>query len=91
MHRWPLQIAQAQFCEVLRAAQQVPQLITRHGQEAGYVLSPEAYHALTQPQGSLVDFFRHGPLFGVELDLSRQPESACAADLPPSDPSPPAG
>jgi hypothetical protein len=36
------------------------------------VLSVEAFHKLTAKQESLVEFLRHSPLAGVELDLERQ-------------------
>ncbi len=82
MQSWQVQDAKNRLSQVLRdAANQGPQVITSHGREAAYVLSPRDYHALTRARSSLVDFFRSSPLVGLELDLARQAESAEVMDL----------
>ena len=82
MQSWQVQDAKNRLSQVLRdAANQGPQVITSHGREAAYVLSPRDYHALTRSRSSLVDFFRSSPLVGLELDLARQAESAEVMDL----------
>lgn len=82
MQSWQVQDAKNRLSQVLRdAANQGPQVITSHGREAAYVLSPRDYHALTRDRSSLVDFFRSSPLVGLELDLARQAESAEVMDL----------
>jgi prevent-host-death family protein len=82
MQAWQLQDAKNRLSQVLRdAANQGPQLITSHGREAAYVLSPRDYHALTRTGTSLVEFFRASPLVGQELDMGRPDEAAEVIDL----------
>ncbi len=76
---WQLQNAKARFSEVFRLARtEGPQRITRQGKEAVVMISDEQYERLRaksrQPK-SLVQFFRESPLVGVELDLSRDPDT----------------
>lgn len=82
MDAWQVQDAKNRLSQVLRdAAQHGPQVITSHGREAAYVLSPEDYHALTRPKTTLVDFFRSSPLVDLNLDLDRPDEPAEVMDL----------
>ena len=82
MQVWQVQDAKNRLSQVLRdAAQNGPQVITSHGRETAYVLSPEDYHALTRANGTLVDFFRSSPLVGLDLDLDRREEPAEVLDL----------
>lgn len=82
MQAWQVQDAKNRLSQVLRdAAQNGPQVITSHGREAAYVLSPEDYHSLTRGNATLVDFFRSSPLVGLELDLDRLEEPAAVLDL----------
>jgi prevent-host-death family protein len=82
MQAWQVQDAKNRLSQVLRdAANQGPQVITSHGREAAYVLSPRDYHALTRTNTSLVEFFRASPLVGQELDLVRPDEAAGVMDL----------
>jgi len=77
-----VQDAKNRLSQVLRdAANQGPQIITSHGREAAYVLSPRDYHALTRTNTSLVVFFRALPLVGQELDIGRPSEAAGVMDL----------
>lgn len=82
MRAWQVQDAKNRLSQVLReAAQHGPQVITSHGREAAYVLSPEDYHSLTRANATLVDFFRASPLVGLDLDLERPEEPAEVLDL----------
>jgi prevent-host-death family protein len=74
--------AKNRLSQVLQdAAQQGPQVITSHGREAAYVLSPQDYHALTRAKNSLVEFFRSSPLAEQALDMGRPEEAAGVMDL----------
>jgi antitoxin Phd len=69
---WPMQDAKNRLCELVeRAATEGPQTITKHGREAAIVISMRDFKRMAAPSGSLMEFFRKSPLFGVELDLSR--------------------
>jgi prevent-host-death family protein len=83
MQAWQVQDAKNRLSQVLRdAAQHGPQVITSHGREAAYVLSPEDYHSLTRANAAtLVEFFRSSPLVGLELDTVRPEEPAEVLDL----------
>ena len=75
MELWQLQDAKNKFSEVVeKALKNGPQIITRRGIETAVILSVEDYRKLTQPQTSIVDFFRKSPLRGVDLDLTRSKE-----------------
>ncbi len=72
MHNWQLQEAKNRLSQVIdEAITAGPQVITRHGREVAIVLSMDEYRFLAARQESLVDFFRHSPFVGVELDLTR--------------------
>lgn len=82
MQSWQLQEAKNRLSQVLRdAAAKGPQVITSHGREAAFVLSPEDYHALVRPKTSLVEFFRSSPLVGQTLELERIEEPAGVLEL----------
>ena len=82
---WQVQTAKARFSEVFRLARtEGPQRITRQGKESVVMISDEQYKRLVaksrQPK-SLVQFFRESPLFGVELDLTRNKDTGRDIDL----------
>ncbi|WP_332670968.1 type II toxin-antitoxin system Phd/YefM family antitoxin [Aromatoleum sp.] len=66
MRSWQVQEAKARMSEVVKRAQFEPQDITSHGKSVAVVVSRAAFDRLTRNQGSLVDFMRASPLFGVE-------------------------
>ena len=75
MKPWQLQIAKARFSELFRKARsEGPQYVTRSGKETVVVIPAEQFAELVarkrQPK-SLVEFFRHSPLHGLDLDLQR--------------------
>ena|ERR1700682_3566543 len=73
---WQLQAAKAKFSEVFRRARaNGPQVVTRGGTDAVVVIPVEQYELLLarsrQPK-SLVEFFRHSPLAGLDLAIERE-------------------
>ena len=80
--KWQLQEAKNQLSEVVRKAQREgPQVITLHGADAAVVVSAKDYGRLSRPKGKLVDFFRKSPLVGVELSLTRDPDTGRRIEL----------
>ncbi len=82
---WQLQTAKARFSEVFRRARSDgPQYVTKAGKEAVVIVPAEQFHELVaksrQPK-SLVEFFRNSPLYGVHLDLKRDPDKGRDIDL----------
>jgi prevent-host-death family protein len=72
MSNWQLQDAKARLSEVVKkAAKEGPQHITLHGEPAAVVLSEADYQRLRKRPKRFIDFIRHSPLKGVELDLTR--------------------
>ena len=69
---WQLQEAKNKLSELITCAQQEgPQRITRRGENAAVVISAEDYDRMTQPEESLVDFFRKSPLRGLVIERSK--------------------
>jgi prevent-host-death family protein len=67
MQTWKIQEAKAHLSELIqRAGQFGPQEITVHGRSVAVVLSREAFDRLSGASGSLVDFMRKSPLYGME-------------------------
>ena len=74
MGKWQLQEAKARLSEVIkRAAKEGPQKITVHGKPTAVVISNEEHERLQHPKGSFVKFMRSSPLYGLELNLKREP------------------
>ena len=72
MDSWQLQEAKARLSEVVKKASSAgPQAITVHGERAAVLVSADDFERLSKPRGSLVQFMRKSPLFGVRLDLER--------------------
>lgn len=69
---WQLQEAKNKFSEVVdEALKHGPQVITRRGVETAIVISWADYREMLLKQEKLSEFFRESPLFGVDLDLTR--------------------
>lgn len=67
MQTWQMQEAKAHMSELIqRAGQLGPQEITVHGRSVAVVLSREAFDRLAGASGSLVDFMRKSPLYGMD-------------------------
>jgi prevent-host-death family protein len=72
MHTWQLQEAKNRLSEVVaEAITSGPQIISKRGVETVVVISFRDYRKLAGRQQKLTDFFQASPLYGVELDLSR--------------------
>jgi antitoxin Phd len=70
--RWQLQKAKNRLSEVVKKAREDgPQIITVHGTDAVVVVGADQYRKLSRRKGTLVEFFRRSPLFGVDLELAR--------------------
>lgn len=71
---WQVQEAKAELSALIKAAQEVPQIITRHGEPVAVVLSHAKYDQLRQNEGvrqSLFSFLRSWPEFEIpERDRS---------------------
>jgi len=79
---WALQDAKAHFSKLVkRAQQQGPQHISVHGDPAVVVISQKDYQKLTTPAFSIVEYFRHSPLYGLNLNLSRDKSQNREIDL----------
>ena len=82
MSTWQLQAAKARLSEVIKkATKEGPQSITVRGEQTAIVISTEEYERLKHPRGSFVEFMRHSPLYGVELDLRRAQTLTREADV----------
>jgi prevent-host-death family protein len=82
---WQIQTAKARFSEVFRLARtEGPQRITRQGKEGVVMIAEEQFARLVgkadQPK-SIVQFFRHSPLVGVDLDLERDRDAGRDIEL----------
>lgn len=77
MEHWQLQDAKNRFSEIVnKALRDGPQIVTRRGKKAVVIMSVEQYQRLVKPKVNIVDFFQESPLRGVDLDLTRQKDSA---------------
>ena len=73
MRIWQLQEAKARLSEVIKkASKEGPQTITMRGEPTAVVISKDEYERIKHPRGSLVDFMRKSPLYGVNIDLKRE-------------------
>ena len=82
MSTWQLQAAKARLSEVIKkATKEGPQSITVRGEQTAIVISTAEYERLKHPRGSFVEFMRHSPLYGVELDLRRAQTLTREADV----------
>lgn len=74
--RWQLQEAKNRLSELVRQAREEgPQTITVHGADAVVVMAADQYRKLASRKDLLVDFFRHAPKVGVDLDIARSPDA----------------
>ena len=72
MDQWQMQTAKAKLSELVQAAQTAgPQLITKHGRKAAYVISPEQYEKPGLTVGEFWDLIRKSPLVGSRIKLER--------------------
>ena len=77
MSIWQVQEAKARFSEhVKKAETEGPQDITLHGRPVAVLLSQRQYESLSGRHQSLVEFMQKAPFPEVELDLTRQQDTA---------------
>lgn len=72
---WRLQDAKDKLSEVVRAAQEKPQVILVRGEEKAVVVSAQRYRELTTSSGSLVSFLQASPWAEVDLDVERSKDT----------------
>ncbi|MGN6240950.1 MAG: type II toxin-antitoxin system Phd/YefM family antitoxin [Cellulosimicrobium cellulans] len=58
---WQVQDAKQRLSEVLREAENGPQVITRHGKEIAVVVGIDLYHELAGFRGELADYLLQAP------------------------------
>ncbi len=80
MTDWQVQKAKSELSAVLKAAQEGPQVITRHGEPVAVVLSYVEYEALRLRDGRqpLLSFLRSWP----EFEVPRRDETDYGRDIP---------
>ena len=81
MAQWQVQQAKARFSELLREAEDGPQVVTVRGRPAAVVLSKKAYDRLAKRKPSLVEFLNASPLAGVRLEIDRDRSFPREVDL----------
>jgi len=78
---WNAAQAKAKFSEVMEQAQNMPQIITKHGKPSVVVVSVEEWHKRLLRKETFVDFMRCSPLLGAGLDLERLDDMPRDIDL----------
>ena len=78
---WPLQDAKNKLSEVVRAAQEKPQIILVRGEEKAVVVSAVRYRELTLGSGTLVSFLQASPWSEVETDIERSKDTGRDVEL----------
>ncbi|OGV52231.1 MAG: prevent-host-death protein [Legionellales bacterium RIFCSPHIGHO2_12_FULL_42_9] len=72
MHSWQLQQAKAHLSDLIKqAAAGQPQEITVRGEPTVVILSTRQCERLIHPKPTLINFLRQSPLFGNELEITR--------------------
>jgi prevent-host-death family protein len=80
MH-WQVQEAKQRFSEVLRAAEEEPQIVTRHGREIAVIIDIDDYHRLRGESMSFMEFLSAPPYFDVDLEIERRLDPPREIDL----------
>jgi prevent-host-death family protein len=79
---WTLAHAKARLSEVVeKSASAGPQLITRNGKPAAFVVSADEWERKTARKGTLAEFLLASPLHGSDLDLDRVSSTPRDIDL----------
>jgi prevent-host-death family protein len=68
MENWSIRAAKDHLSELVEAAQQSPQSITRRGRPAAIVLSPQEFERLKRQREPLSAFFARSGLDKVDLE-----------------------
>ena len=77
---WQVQEAKQRLSELLRAAEDSPQVITRHGEDVAVVVDIARWRRLTGVEVELVDYLRHGPVVD-DLDVGRADDGPREAEV----------
>lgn len=77
---WQVQEAKQRLSELLRAAEDEPQVITRHGEDVAVVIDIARWRRLTGVEVELVDYLLHGPTTD-ELDVRRAGDGPREAEI----------
>ena len=77
---WQVQDAKQRLSEVLREAENGPQVITRHGKEIAVVVGIDLYYELAGVRVELADYLLEAPT-ADDLDLTRDRTPLRALDL----------
>ena len=77
--QWQVQEAKAELSALIKAAQEAPQVITRHGEPVAVVVSYAKYDRLQRQEGrqSLFSFFRSWP----ELEIPERDQADFERDV----------
>jgi len=82
MSVWQIQEAKARLSEVIKkAGKEGPQSITVHGAPTAVIISSREYERLKHPRESFVEFMRKSPLYGIDLDLTREQSKTRETDV----------
>jgi prevent-host-death family protein len=68
MREWSIRTAKDHLSELVEAAQDAPQSITRRGRRAAVILSAKDYERLQRQLGSLTSFFARAGMEDVEIE-----------------------
>ena len=82
MRNWQLQAAKARFSELVEKSNaDGPQTVTVRGKPKAVVISARDYARLTRKPQNFVEFLRASPLYGLDLDLTRDRSPTRESDL----------
>jgi prevent-host-death family protein len=70
--QWQVQEAKQRFSELLRAAADEPQVVTRHGEAIAVVLDIAEYRRLKGERMSFTEFLLQEPLVGIDFEIERE-------------------
>ena len=77
---WQVQEAKQRLSELLRAAEDGPQVISRHGQDVAVVVDIARWRRMTGVEVELADYLRHGPVVD-DLDVERANDGPREAEV----------
>jgi len=81
---WALQDAKNRFDELVDTSlRDGPQIVTRRGTPVVVVMAADEWkkRGKQKPKNSLVQFLRNSPLRGLNLDLTRNPDTGRKVEL----------
>ena len=76
MSTWQLQEAKAKFSEVIRMAENEPQIVTMRGRPVVVVVSQQEYFKLMDPKPSFMDLMQNSPWADTEIEVDRDRSEA---------------